>query len=620
MKTKSNKIKSISLAACLALALSGCDYLDIVPDDKPTLDDAFKNEQTTEGFLYSCYSYIPQHNQFRSNFTWAMSNELVATYHWGAQYFSFLQIQQGMHSAASPVLDVWQDMYKGIRQCYMFLDNIDKAVPVQITPEEFEKKKQVFRAEAKFLIGYFHYVLLQNYGPVVLIDKTIPQDGSEEDMFRKRSNYDDCVKAIAEMFDEAMVDLPDSWSKADLGRPTKLVAQALKSRMYLYAASPQFNGNKDYANFQNKDGEVLISQTYDKEKWKKAMEETKKAIDMAHAAGYHLYEYNRPDAPSDPFEKAVLSARYTMVEEVDNPEMIWQYTGTKESLEGNALGASFQAHTIPRGFRANEWPLGALGATLTPVELFYTQEGKPLEDDRQAWDNRFTIAPGDSTIRLNRNREARFYAAIAFDRGKYQIGENIETLYMKHGERNGCVNLNSNHTYSGYLCVKGVHPNMSITPNTFTITSYPFPLMRLGELYLNYAEACANYQGSLDQFATECFNKIRKKAYLPTLAESFGNKTGNELVEIIQRERMIEFVFEGHWLYDLKRWKKAIDWFAKDREGMWGLNSVGKTNEEFYQKTRLANRSYIFDFKHYFYPIKQQYINVNHNLVQNPGW
>lgn len=618
MKREIKKYLLILLITTLIPVYHSCNYLDIVPDDKPTFADAFRNEQTAEAFLFSCYGYIPQANQFRTNFSWVMSNELVSTYHWGAEWFSFLQIQQGMHSASSPVLDVWQDMYKGIRQCYMFLDNINSVVPIAITQAEFDVKKKVFIAEAKFLIGYFHYILLQNYGPVIIIDKTIPLDGSEADMFRKRSNYDESVQKIAQMFDESIEGLPTTWSKSDLGRPTKIVAQSLKARMYLYAASPQFNGNKDYANFKNKDGELLISQSYDKEKWKVAMDEIKKAIDMAEAGGYRLYEYNKPDAPKDPFEKAIASSRYTMVETGDNPEMIWQYTGFKENIIDP--GPSFQAHVIPGGFRTDTWPVGALSPTLTTVELFYDKNGKPLEENQNAWNNRFTIANGDSTIQLNRNREARFYAAIGYDRGPYQIGSEIETLKIRFGEKNGSKDLNQNHLYTGYAVLKGVHPNMSITPNLFSITPYHFPLMRLGELYLSYAEANANYTGSLDQFGTEYFNKIRAKAMLPTLSESFGNKTGKDLISIIQRERLIELMFEGHLLYDVKRWNEAINWFGKDRNGMWGLNSQGVTAEDFYKKTQLSNRPYIFDFKHYFYPIKQDYINVNHNLVQNPDW
>lgn len=72
-----------------AVFFHSCDYLDIVPDDTATLEDAFKNETTAENFIYSCYSFIPQYNNCRTNFGWLMSNETVCSKHWGLQWFSF---------------------------------------------------------------------------------------------------------------------------------------------------------------------------------------------------------------------------------------------------------------------------------------------------------------------------------------------------------------------------------------------------------------------------------------------------------------------------------------------------------------------------------------------------
>ena len=96
--------------------------------------------------------------------------------------------------------------------------------------------------------------------------------------------------------------------------------------------------------------------------------------------------------------------------------------------------------------------------------------------------------------------------------------------------------------------------------------------------------------------------------------------TGDRLVEAIHREQMIEFIFEGHWLYDLKRWKKAEEFFAPDVDGMRGLYSVGTTVEEFYQDYRLIGRPFVFKRKQYLHPINNVDITVNYNLVQNPGW
>ena len=98
-----------------AVLFHSCDYLDIVPDDTATLEDAFKNETTAENFIYSCYSFIPQYNNCRTNFSWLMSNETVCSKHWGLQWFSFLQMQQLQYSSSNPVLDIWQQCYQGIK-------------------------------------------------------------------------------------------------------------------------------------------------------------------------------------------------------------------------------------------------------------------------------------------------------------------------------------------------------------------------------------------------------------------------------------------------------------------------------------------------------------------------
>ncbi len=600
--------------------LTGCDYLDIVPDDTATLEDAFKDEIKAEEFVYSCYSFLPNYQNYRNNFSWVMSNEFVSSYHWGVQYFSFLQIQQSLYNPSNPVLDIWRDSYKGIRQCYLFLNNIEKVIPITMPTGEFEAKKKVWVAESRFLIAYYHYILLQNYGPVCLVKDEIGLAAPEEEFFLSRTPYDECVEQIAAWMDEAITDLPLTVNASDYGRITKVAAQAIKSRMYLYAASPLFNGNSEYyANFLTKDGKHLISQTYDKEKWKKAMDETKKAIDMAENAGFKLYKYNSSKQLST-FDQAIANARYTMIDKW-NSELIWGYSGYKEETV-NDWAPSYQLGVIQNGFRNGTTPpFGGVGPTLTAVEMFYSNKGIPADKDPEFdWNNRLKIAQGDSTIRLHRNREPRFYAYIGYDRGSYEINGDTVTLYMRFKEQNGCRDLNTDHLYGGYAVKKGVNPNSKATSTTFSLETYPFPLIRLGELYLNYAEACAEYNGSLDGDALRYFNAIREKAGIPDLKTAFGDPSGPTLVEIVHREKMIDFMFEGHWLYDLKRWKKAESFFAPDKEGMRGLCSVGATAEEFYRDYKLIGRPYIFHRKQYLHPINNDDINVNHNLVQNPGW
>ena len=77
--------------------------------------------------------------------------------------------------------------------------------------------------------------------------------------FPERSSYDEVVEFINRKLDEAFPDLAtNNNSGKDFGRATQVAVYALKSRLYLYAASPLFNGNSEmYADFKSKkDGRI----------------------------------------------------------------------------------------------------------------------------------------------------------------------------------------------------------------------------------------------------------------------------------------------------------------------------------------------------------------------------
>src|SRR5690606_33642779 len=99
-----------------------------------------------------------------------------------------------------------------------------------------------------------------------------------------RNSYDECVEYIVHELDLAAQDLPTHFTTqtnlAEYGRATKVAAMALKSRVLLYAASPLFNGNTDYANFKNPDGKQLVNQQYDVQKWAKAAAAAKDVINL----------------------------------------------------------------------------------------------------------------------------------------------------------------------------------------------------------------------------------------------------------------------------------------------------------------------------------------------------
>lgn len=607
--------KYILILSLSIFVFSSCDFLDVVPDDTAQINDAFKNESLADGYMYSCYSNMPSYSVSNWNYSWWVGDEFVGTPQWGLDFFQFMKIQQGLYSSSLPVFDYWSSCYEGIRKCYVMLNNIDIVQNKNMSPAEFEEKKADWRGQANFLIGYYHFVAMQIYGPIVLIDKEMPYDGNDDDYFRKRRPVSECANHIAAMMDEAMKHLPDSRITQQYGMPTKVIAQSIKARAYLISASPLFNGNADpfFASLTNKDGEQLISTTYDKEKWKKAMDEFKTAITMAKDQGHDLYSYSS-STPLNSFDQAVANARYTVLDSW-NKEIIWAYTGGKPDP------ANFYT---PRGITNNtSVPVGGVSASLKTVEMFYTANGKPCDTDPSFdWNNRFKVEDGETTCNLHLDREPRFYAWIGYDRGDYEVNDSKITLQMKYGETNGVKTSPDKEgcLYSGYAIKKMVHPGNQLKGDNWSQVQQFYPLIRLSELYLSYCEASAEYTGSFDADAETYFNAIRTKSGIPSLSVSYGNPTGSTLVNIVRRERMIDFVFEGFWTLDLKRWMLAESFYSDEKDGMWGLNVMGTDNNSFYQKTRLS-RFISFDKKNYLFPIKHDYIvNGNPNLVQNPGW
>src|SRR5690606_32075894 len=258
------KIKKYIIILQVRLVTSACDnYLDVVPDNVATIEYAFRMRATTERYLYTCYSYLPQLGNHLTSPVLLGGDELWAVREsWPSNPW---QIARGNQNVNSPYLDYWNGTYplwRGIRECNIFLENIMDVKDV----EDFEKRK--WAAEVKFLKAYYHFFLLKMYGPVPIIKENLPVSASEEDVRVERRPVDEVFDYVIELMDEAIEDLPDRVEdeNSELGRITLPIALGIKAKILVYAASPLFNGNTDYASYTNKDGTVLFNQTYNVEK------------------------------------------------------------------------------------------------------------------------------------------------------------------------------------------------------------------------------------------------------------------------------------------------------------------------------------------------------------------
>ena len=639
--------KYIWIVACFFPFFFSCDYLDIVPDNTLTINHAFKSRYEAEGYLYGIYGYLPSFADATQNPA-LMGGDEIWYIEPGSISVRLWNIARGFQGSTAPQCDSWASKADGenydlkggrallsaLRDCNIFLENIENAVDL------FEEERNKWIAEVKFLKAYYHFYLLRMYGPIPIIRENLPMDSPG---MPYRDPVDDVVEYIVELIDEAVPDLPPYIENimSDLGRATKPIALAVKAQTLTLSASPLFNGNPDYASFTDKRGIPLFSQTYSVEKWKRAADALKEAIDVAHgdevAFGRRLFDFDRETNYGAYLNDSTVMAMHVRgaVTERWNCEIIWgaSYSST-DALQRACMPMWYPEQV--NGINKNWAP------PLHIVEQFYTKNGVPIEEDKE-WTNvdiyglrtgdqnhRLYIALNERTMNLNFDREARYYGSILFDRStlygnsRIQNDNNLWVTRMRGNEVNGGVG-GPRTLSTGFQCKKLLHYLTSIPDNNsnFSLYNYAFPIIRLADLYLMYAEALNECKVTPDAEVYEYIDLVRERTGLEGVVESWNKyainpskpSTKEGMREIIQRERMIELAFEGSRFWDLRRWKLAKDYMNRPIEG---LNITGTTIEEFNQVQTLFQLS--FEDKDYLWPIRHSVLTRNINLVQNPGW
>ncbi len=624
----------ILVLSILFFGASCKEYLDIVPDNVATIDNAFTMRNTAEKFLFTCYSYLPKTGDYIYDPAMLGADEL---WHIRTEWAT-MSIVRGFQNIVDPFFNFWsglnggEALFNGIRDCNIFLANIDKVPDL----EELERRRWI--SEVKFLKAYYHYYLFRMYGPIPIIRENLPISASIQETRVYREPVDECVSYIVSLLDEANADLPEQIEAEsnEMGRITKVICQSVKAQTLILAASPLFNGNPDFISLVDSRGTKLFGQSADPEKWRIAAQACKTAIDMAHGIGAKLYYYRENDPNG-----ALVSERTNLTMNIRgavtvkwNPEIIWS--------NPNSLSTSTQREAQAR-LDGNTPGLASVGSTLSPtlkaVELFYSKNGVPIKEDRQwVYENRYDlrkatsadihyIRDGYETVSLHFDREPRFYANIGFDGGIwYGQGRKTETnnwhVQAKLGQYSGGMPGNG-YSATGYWPKKLVNAdNVYAATVNYTIVPYPHPIIRLADLYLLYSEALNEYAGPSDE-TYQYLNLVRNRSGLQSVAEAWTNHSSNPekyttkdgLRDIIHHERAIELAFEGHRLWDLRRWKTASQELNYAAQG-WDLMQEQAT--AYYIPVTLIHRK--FQLKDYFWPIQEIDLIKNKNLIQNPGW
>lgn len=617
----------------IGILLQGCDYLDIIPDNMATIDHSFANDITTRNYLFTCYAGLPNETDIYSNPVFLSGDEywswegLIKYPEETAIYLPWM-IARGDQNANSPYLNVYEgEMWKTIRKCNTFIERVGGVRGLR------DVDIRQWTAEAKVIKAYCHFYLMRMYGPIPLAKENLPIDADPETVRVKRNTWDECVNYVVQLLDEAAPDLPVVIINRteDLGRFTKPIALSLKAKILVTSASPQFNGNPYYDNFKNKDGQTLFG-SKDPSKWEKAAVACKEAIDLCeNEAGVMLYEYATMGSISEAI-KSEHTIRGSVTNKDWNSGLIWGSVISPGGIQKYA-----QAYLNPDYLQIGGHMHLVLGVNMKVAKQYYTSNGVPMEEDktwtgkkietlRTATDDERDIIRG-VTAEFNYDREPRFYASLGFDRGVwYGSGRVDSNPFILQGLYTQTANTSPSERacVTGYWAKKLICMESSQTSKTsYSAQAYAWPVIRLADLYLLYAEALNESKTTPDPDVYTYIDKVRARAGLKGVKESWTNYSVNPstpntqegMREIIQRERLIELSLEGHRFWDLRRWLLAAESYEQP---VTGWNTYMKEAVDYYQEITWATQT--FTAKDYLWPLSISLLDKNPNLVQTIGW
>lgn len=626
---KQNSIYTLLIA--LLCFVSSCDYLgvsDQLAGGLQNTEQVFDNVSYTKRWYANVFAGIPDYSginsvnvgAFKNPWT-GMCDELVVGYGNSSKY------NNSDRNAANMGFHRYGDCYKYIRQANIFLQ---KAHPIMTTGTQgdqlLEDELTQMKANVRFMRAFYHYLLFEQYGPIILVKDKIYNATEDQDV--PRNTVDEVIEYIDSELTAVASELtqePIFEDKDYRAWPTKGVALAVRAKLWLYAASPLLNGGyREALSVTNPDGTRLFPD-YDAGKWEKALAACKDFIDYAEAGRYELYKEYKDDngAVIDP-DKSVynLFQKYTH-------EIIW---ATANNDWGGMNGDAFDRRIAPR---CEKNGLGSTGVTQELVDAFYVKDGFPVsataylpqsilyqeegygtyKDQNDNFSKKYTNVTVSNRYL---NREPRFYNTVFFNGRQWPVSCNQVLFY--NGGNSGVQEGQA--TLTGYMLFKRFNRSVSLTNPGVASQFRPSIIFRLADFYLMYAEA-ANEVNPNDARVLKYLNLVRERAGLPDIETLNPAIRGNQELQraAIQRERQIELATEGQRYFDVRRWMIA----DKNGEGrqngyVHGMNVRGESNDKEDFNRIVEASQIVFNRKMYLYPMPDSEMRKTKNLVQNPGW
>ncbi len=667
-----NIIRAVFLLVSVGVFSSCKNYLNVDRyfDDEFNIDSVFTSTRYMESYMWGAATMFPDEAATsRANHTPGIlatdegfNNFRVSNNWYPGLDFSAGYINPDFYGVSSPNLDQWKNYYKIIRKCNNILNHLDDPVDKTIA------SRNHIEGYTRFIRAYAYYNILIDYGPPILLGDEVVNTNEDLPYYdRPRSTYDEAMEYVCAEFEKAGSLLPLQVSMLDFGRPTKGAAYALIARLRLIHASPLFNGgaaaHAAFSNWKRKtDGAPYVSMTYDERRWAVAAAAAKRVIDMQGPGGqlYKLYTV-AADADTKALPAGVTSDPNFYETYPAGAGGIDAFRSYSEMFNGEAVASIVSEFIWARNttfineyLNKGAFPVSMGGwsrfcVTQKVVDAYLMDDGRSKEEamnDNYYSETGFTTAPKNfSGYQLNSgvynmyaNREMRFYASVGFCEAVWQAGSapeyaNHAAIYYYDGVDGRTAATDPlNYPVTGYVIKKFVHPMDAYIGTGNRRVNKAYPIIRYAEMLLSYAEALNNLTGShtieldgmtytlsRDMDAIKgAFNQVRYRAGLPGLNPA-QLSDARVVQQQIERERMVELLWENRRYYDVRRW--GI-YEQSEREPIMGMNLDGGKGT-FYQRVIPSTsqiRGRLVDKKLLFVPLPRKELNRLPSVDQNPGW
>lgn len=547
--------------------LSACNYLDFdETNGLKTKEHIYAYFNTTEQMLTNVYSFMPQD---LGSIGGAMRDCACDDAEFGAVGGTIQNMNNGNWSPLLTIDTGW-NLYKGIRAANNFLVDIES---VDLSRYEYDakyknwlRKLEIFPYEARILRAHYFFELARRYGDIPMPLSALTTDEANS---IKKTPFRDVIEFIVKECDECTPHLPETYANEpdrQTGRVTKGFAMAVKSKALLYAASPLHNPEND----------VNL--------WKRSAQA---ALDIINTG---LYTLDKASKANNNKSKEVVLMRM------------------------NAENTNFELNNFPIRFVNGKRPTTALANSTFPsqnlVDAFETKNGFSVTLTEEGWK---CDDPSFNAQHPYTNRDPRLAYAVLCNGMQFK-GQAIETFVGGADD----ISMNQGGSPTGYFLYKYIQPTTSFVPNNEVKNKHHWIIYRYAETLLTYAESMINAfddpKYTDDNFiysADWAINEVRKNADMPSV-----KATGkDDFLKKLYNEWRVEFAFEDHRFWDVRRWKMGAD----TQKELYGVKIINNNGTLQYKRKLVEDREWKDCM--YLYPIPQAEIFKNQNLnPQNQGW